>query len=202
MHDQTPAHLGGHFGITNTDQHVLDYLVARYAISTMLDVGCGPGGMLDMARLRGIEALGIDGDPSLPGRADVIRHDYTTGPLVVSFHRKAGWHVATPDAPSAYAPIASARATIDLGWCVEFVEHVAADFIEHYLATLRCCRVVLISHALPGQGGHHHVNEQPATYWRRVLQRDGWHEIVPCTEWVQANALNQYVRSTGMVWMR
>src|SRR5262245_51031442 len=116
----TPAHLGGHFGITNVDAATLDYLIARYGITSMLDVGCGPGGMIDLALSAGLIAWGIDGDPALL-RDYVTLHDYTRGPLV--------WHA------------------VDLIWCVEFVEHAEARYLPNVLATLRAGRVLLLSHA-------------------------------------------------------
>lgn len=195
----TPAHLGGHFGITNTDALLLDYLVARYGVRSLIDVGCGPGGILDLCEQRGIEARGIDGDPALPDRRDLIRHDYTTGPLRLEYHRRLGrpqnWHVRP-------MPATDEPPTIDLCWCVEFVEHVAAAYMPNFLATFRCARVLLLSHAVPGQGGWHHVNEQPPEYWAEVLRGQGWFEVVPASEWVRAHATNQWIKPTGCVWMR
>ena len=172
----TPAHLGGHFGVTNTDPATLAYLVERFVIRSMLDVGCGPGGMLDAAAARGVAATGIDGDPGIT-RPDIVVHDYTQGPLVM---------------PAPY----------DLVWCVEFAEHVEAEYIPHFLATFRAGRVLLFSHALPGQGGHHHVNEQPADYWAAILTADGWMPDPEATAWVRVWADDRYVRKTGGVWTR
>ncbi len=81
---RTAAHLGGHFGVTQVDEGVLDCLIAERGVASVLDVGCGPGGMLDLARRRGLRALGVDGDPSVvcPQPAGGVRlHDYTQGPL-------------------------------------------------------------------------------------------------------------------------
>lgn len=196
---ETPAHLGGHFNTTNTDALVLDYLVARYGVRSLVDVGCGPGGVLDQCEQRGVEARGIDGDPALPDRPDLIRHDYTSGALRLEYHRGLGrpqnWHVHPMDATDE-------RKTIDLCWCVEFVEHVRPQYIPNFFATFRCCRALLLSHAVPGQGGHHHVNEQPPHYWEQLLKADGWFEVVPASEWVRRNATNQWLRPTGRVWLR
>lgn len=171
----TAPHLGGHFGTTNADPAVLAYLQERHGVRTMLDVGCGPGGMRAAAEVLGIAWEGVDGDPACAGPG-VLIHDYTGGGL---------WWSA-----------------VDLVWCVEFVEHVTARYIPNYLATFEAGRVLLVTHALPGQGGHHHVNEQPPSYWREVLSRAGWREDAEATAWVQANADDQYVRRTGMVWTR
>src|SRR5262245_32287769 len=115
----TPAHLGGHFGVTNTDAATLHYLIERYALRNMLAVGCGPGGMLDVAAAAGLRAWGVDGDPAMAGPYVRI-HDYTHGPLT--------WPA------------------VDLVWCVEFVEHVAARHVPHFLATFRAGRVLFLSH--------------------------------------------------------
>lgn len=169
------AHLGGHQGKTWLDEPTLEYLKERYHIQTMLDVGCGPGGMLDVAAALDIDALGIDGDPGQE-RADILIHDYTTGPFQM-----------TPR---------------DLIWSVEFVEHVGARHIPNFLTTFRAGRVLYLTHALPGQGGHHHVNEQPSSYWRTLLADDGWRLDREATAHVRQHSATPFGRATGMVFVR
>lgn len=171
----TPAHLGGHQQMTWIDRPVLDYLIRRYGIRTMLDVGCGPGGMLDLARLLGIIATGIDGDQRV-ARPGVAIHDYTTGPL--------------------------AWPAVDLVWSVEFVEHVDARYTDNFLATFAAGRVLFMTAAYPGQGGHHHVNEQPDTYWRTLLGRHGWTVDDEATVWVRTHGATPFARMTGLVFVR
>ena len=43
-----------------------------------------------------------------------------------------------------------------------------------FLDTLANGRIVAITHALPGQGGHHHVNCQPAEYWIEKMAARGY----------------------------
>lgn len=171
-----PPHLGGHHGITHVDAVVFGYLWQRYAITSMIDVGCGPGGMLDLAGTYGVSAIGIDGDPTLTHPA-IRQHDYTTGPC--------------PDLPRC-----------DLVWSVEFVEHVAEEYLPHVLATFAQGRVLFLTHAVPGQVGHHHVNCQPESYWRDILSRAGWIIDEPATAWVRTHATDVYTKATGMVWTR
>lgn len=174
--DQLLPHLGGHQGMTWVDEEVLDYLIARYGIKTMLDVGCGPGGMISVAQRRGLQVLGIDGDPFVAS-ADVGTHDYTAGPL----------ELVGP---------------YDLIWCVEFVEHVEAQYQDNYLATFDAGRVLFLTAAYPGQGGHHHVNEQPERYWRELLAAHGWVEDLEATQWVRQNGAIPFARMTGMVFTK
>lgn len=170
-----PAHLGGHFGNTNVDAATLRYLVERFGVQSFLDVGCGPGGMLDEARALGLHAVGVDGDSTLD-RDDVIVHDYTRGPFPAS-----GW---------------------GLVWSVEFVEHVAAEYIPNFLATFRGGRVLLLTAAPPGFPGHHHVNCQPASYWIDLLQRDGWTLDLEGTAWVRENGAHPFTHRQGLVFVR
>ena len=68
---------------------------------SFLDIGCGPGGMVQLAEQHKLKALGIDGDHTVTRHdpTSFLIHDFTTGP----------------------APITG---LYDIGWCVEFVEHV------------------------------------------------------------------------------
>ena len=61
----------------------------------------------------------------------------------------------------------------DLCWCSEFVEHVEQEFLPNVLAAFRRCRWVAMTHAVPGQTGHHHVNCQPRRYWLDAMERFG-----------------------------
>lgn len=168
-----PAHLGGHFGQTNMDEPTLDYLIARYDVRSMLDVGCGPGGMVMAARDRGITAHGIDGD----GLAADIVHDYTTGPLPAYYSR-------------------------DLIWCTEFVEHVEVQHQDNYLATFDAGRVLFLTAAPPGFPGHHHVNCQPEGYWVMLLAARGWALDTEATSWVRANGGHVFSRRQGLVFVK
>lgn len=170
----TPAHLGGHQQMTWVDEPVLDYLTGYYHVKTMLDVGCGLGGMIDAAAARGIDAIGIDGDPQIE-RPDVITHDYATdGPLAMP-------------------------ANFDLIWCVEFVEHVRACHVDNFLTTFDAGRVIFLTHALPGQRGHHHVNERFDCYWIDMLAERGWRFEVESTIWVRIHGAIPFSRISGLV---
>ena len=59
------AHLGGHGGLTHTDEGTLRWAIDKLNITSMLDVGCGPGGMVELANQFGVNARGIDGDYTL-----------------------------------------------------------------------------------------------------------------------------------------
>lgn len=113
-------------------------------IDSVVDVGCGHGYATKYFTDIGCRAVGVEGHedaiensccPSL-----ITYHDYTTG-----------------DQPCS--------TSYDLAWCCEFLEHVEEQYLDNVFSTFAGAEYVFITHAVPGQGGHHHVNEQPKEYW-------------------------------------
>lgn len=142
-------HLGGHNGLTHLDHGALDWLIATFNPETFLDIGCGPGGMVELAEQRDLYSLGIDGDHTIerynPDR--FILHDFTLGPATIP--------------------------KFDIGWSCEFVEHVYEQYQENYMAAFQQCRVLMLTYAPPGHTGYHHVNLQPEEYWIEKVQNYG-----------------------------
>lgn len=136
----TPAHLGGHYNFTAMVESTFDFIQQKYNIQSVLDIGCGPAGMVEYMRSKGVDAIGVDGDPSLPKKEYVIVHDYTLSPL--ELHRK-----------------------FDLAYSTEFLEHVYEQYIPNFLPSFQKAKYVFCSAAPKGQGGHHHVNENSKEYW-------------------------------------
>lgn len=134
---EVPEHLGGHCGVSHTDEGTLDFLIEGLQIKSMIDIGQGPGGMVKLARSKGVEANGIDGDPTV--EAD-IHHDFSTGPY-------------------------SLDSRVDLAWSVEFLEHVDEEYLPNFMETFCCADYIFCTAAKPGEPGHHHVNCRPAHYW-------------------------------------
>ena len=46
--------------------HGSEYIREKYNINSMLDIGCGPAGMVEYANYKGVYAIGVDGDPVCP----------------------------------------------------------------------------------------------------------------------------------------
>lgn len=172
----TPRHLGGHLNRTHIDHGALAWLTAHSAARSLVDVGCGPGGMAPLARSLGLEYFGIDGDPALNLDVPHVIHDYTTGPFVCD-------------------------RIYDIGWSVEFVEHVEARHIDNFMQTFACCRWVLLTHALPGKRGHHHVNCRPPEYWTDIFASAGLIQNAAATAEVRRRSTmkREFVRRTGLV---
>jgi cyclopropane fatty-acyl-phospholipid synthase-like methyltransferase len=147
-----PDHLGGHGNKTHLDEGSLKFMQRIFNVKTMLDIGCGPGGMVNLARELGIDSYGIDGDYTLDrGNVDqfVTLHDYTTGPS--PFDKK-----------------------VDLAWSCEFVEHVEEQYIDNFMQDFRRANFVIMTFAPLGKEGHHHVNCNTEQYWKDTFKQYGF----------------------------
>ena len=171
-----PSHLGGHQNETHTDRGSLHYFYNQLNARSLLDVGCGPGEQVLLARQEGFDAVGIDGDFIVQRPIDdVIIHDYVTGPY--NFNR-----------------------VFDIAWCVEFVEHVDEQYLPNFVDSFQQCKQVFFTHALPGQPGHHHVNCRYSDYWIDVMDHFGFVYEPRITREVRAAStmVQIYARERGL----
>lgn len=163
-------HLGG-CSIDTPDPYtwmpdVWQRLISDYHLESVLDLGCGAGWVAAWFAERVPRVLGLEGWPAAIAarRIDpMVTHDFTV---------------------SAWKPIAS----YDLGWCSEFVEHIEAAFMPNWMASLKKCRYVCMTFATPGQGGYHHVNEQPEGYWIDHFREYGFDHVPEETAKLRATA--------------
>lgn len=140
-----------------------EFLVKQYDIRSVVDVGCGEGHSVDFFSGLGCDVLGIEGIAQT--NPLIVQHDFTEGPF--------------PDMGS-----------FDLAWCCEFVEHVEERYIPHYLPVLASAKIVVMTHAEPGQLGYHHVNCRSADYWIGVMAAVGkrYDELLTATARVVSQA--------------
>jgi len=178
--DSLPSHLGGHLNKTHNDRGTLTYCINQFKIKSFLDVGCGPGGMVALASMRGLESVGIDGDWEVPKEDDtnIVIHDFTNGP----------------------APL---DRDFDLGWSVEFLEHVEEKYMPHYMAAFQRCQIVIATAAPPGYAGHHHVNCQTQEYWHNKFDEYGFTYDPVHTEIIRKESSMQkpFLQRTGMFYV-
>jgi hypothetical protein len=132
------------------------WLVKERGVSSVIDVGCGEGHAARCFADLGCEVIGIDGVLQLSQNWQFVLHDYTRGswPREVRGNRMEG--------------------ATDLVWSCEFVEHIEERYVPHFLETFLMAPLVLMTHAEPGQQGHHHVNCQPASYWQGAMAAIGY----------------------------
>lgn len=130
------------------------WTVTELGVRSVLDVGCGEGHAAGYFRDLGCEVLGVDGsvqakrDSVIPDQH--VIHDFVTGTF-------------TPNR------------TFDLVWSCEFVEHVEEKYAHNFLDLFSySTRYLFLTYAPPGQGGWHHVNCQPASYWINKIEPLGF----------------------------
>jgi SAM-dependent methyltransferase len=153
------SHLGGYFIEGDPFTWMPDiwgFLLLTYDIHSVVDIGCGTGVNLSWFHSMKTECLGIEGDQFAIENSKIknvlVQHDFSLGPY--SLDRK-----------------------FDLCISTEFVEHVEAIYEKNWLTVVDSSKYFLMCHAIPGQGGHHHVNEQSSEYWIEKLERRNFKHI-------------------------
>jgi hypothetical protein len=151
------SHLGGAAPLdTNTYmQDVFGYLLVKYEIRSVIDIGCGFGQTLKWFGEHGLcNVTGVEGwdeaiEKNVIPQDRLIKHDFTTGPL-------------------------NHGIPYDLAWSAEFVEHVDEKFIPNFMPAFRLARYAVITHGEPGQHGYNHVNCQTSEYWIEKFAQHGF----------------------------
>ena len=176
-------HLGGNIGEGDAFTHcpnVWSYVIDRFCIKSVLDLGSGVGNAAHYFFGKGLKTVAVEGLPENVMRAfyPTICHDLNNGPVVTS---------------------------VDLVHCQEVVEHIAEEHLDHLLSSLACGRVILMTHALPGQTGYHHVNLKPMDYWVKHISERGFNLLQEDTNRIRAIARNEraiYMQNSGLLFHR
>jgi cyclopropane fatty-acyl-phospholipid synthase-like methyltransferase len=176
-----PYHLGGHLNRTHIDEGLLNWAIKNLKVQSFLDIGCGPGGMVEVAHSKNLDALGIDGDYSLSrfNKDNFIIHDYTVSPLKLN-------------------------KIYDLVWSCEFVEHVEEKYLPNFLETFKFGKYIIMTFAPPETPGHHHVNCQDETYWISKFNNLGFVYNKKITEEIRnvSTMKRDFVRNFGLFFLK
>ena len=181
--DSKTPHLGGNIkeGDPSTFcPRVWTYVIERFCIRSVLDLGSGIGNSAEWFFRKGVRTVAVDGLQSNVAESfyPTICHDLTKTAIFTK---------------------------VDLVHCQEVVEHIEERYINNLLESLACGRVVLMSHALPGQGGYHHVNEKEADYWISHMATCGFNFMTEDSNRVRSIAQQEgavYMARSGLIFHR
>ena len=181
--DAERSDLGGnirHGDINTFAPRLWRFLVERYGVSSVLDVGCGEGHAVKFFLGLGLVAHGIEGLRKNVERAvtPIALHDILSGPYFMP---------------------------VDMVWSCEVAEHIDPSRVDHFLDTLANGRIVAMTHAVPGQIGYHHVNCQPQEYWVEHMTKRGYVLDPNTTVFRNIDRTSEhptYFASSGLVFLR
>ncbi len=134
---------------------IIRSLAGVLRIESVLDMGCGRGAWLSEWRKHGVtDITGVDG-PYV---------DRST--LLIPADRFVSADLSRP---------LDLGRRFDLVQSLEVAEHLPGRAADVFVDSLtRHGSMILFSAAVPGQGGEHHVNEQPYGYWREKFRARGY----------------------------
>lgn len=174
-----PRHLGGHFNVCHSDEATLNYMIGKFGIKSMYDVGCGLGCMVKLGKSKGLDAVGIDGDFTInyPENITIIVTDFTK--VALSCHPK------------------------DMAWSCEFLEHIEERFMDNYFSVFRQTKVVVCTFCDIQGVGHHHVNVKNQQYWDDEFKKRGFTKDQESTNDIRkiSSMKRDFVRNTGTVYL-
>jgi SAM-dependent methyltransferase len=141
-------------GSAQSAKRLIPLVIRLLKPRSILDVGCGTGSWLRVAKDNGVpDIFGVDGPWVQKAGLVIPESQFQECDLSVPFHL---------------------RRRFDLVMTLEVAEHIAPTSAGGFIDSL-CSHAdtILFSAALPGQGGRMHVNEQPLSYWvNKFAQRN------------------------------
>ena len=138
-----------HPGVREDFHLIADGIYRQFRPLFVHDYGCGPGMILERLLDHGVYVKGYEGSSHGVAHADervrkfIMHEDLTT-----------------------MKPYAGPASDGGLVICTEVAEHLEHEHADHLVDLLvaHMCPIIFTA-AIPGQGGHDHVNEQPKEYW-------------------------------------
>jgi SAM-dependent methyltransferase len=164
-------------------RRILPDLLTRFAVRSLVEVGCGNAHWTQAAIDRGIDDYAVVDGP-WNDRAD----------LLVEPARFREADLAQP---------LDLGRRFDLAICLEVAEHVEAASARTLVGSLcDAADVVVFSAAIPLQGGFGHINEQWPSWWRALFAEQGYEafDLVRPRHWAD-EAIHYWYRQNTLVYV-
>lgn len=138
-----------------SDAHTVSRAIKdQFNPNSVIDFGCAIGAHLEIFHDHDIRIKGVEGNP------DAFQHAIVPTEYLVQHDLRE--------------PYKSDR-SYDIALCFEVAEHLPEDYANILVDTLsNASNTVIMTAAPPGQGGTHHVNEQPREYWYQKFESRGF----------------------------
>lgn len=165
-------------------RRILPALLEGFAVSSMVEVGCGQGHWSAVSGQLGVADIhAVDGPWSKPEELLVPADSFQMVDL---------------SSPHSFGR------NFDLALCLEVAEHVAESSAEGLVDTLTgAADVILFGAAIPYQGGHGHINERWPSWWRELFAARGFvpFDLVRPVHWDDQD-IHYWYRQNCFVYVR
>lgn len=146
---------------------IAEWVYKYFGPKRIIDIGCGPGHLMNALRQYGIDTFGVDISK------EAIRRSREKG-LAVSFFDLTRSDLILPGIP------------YDLAISCEVAEHLEERFARTFVEKLTgAANVIFMTAAEPSQGGLYHYNEQPNEYWIALMREYGFELDNNATEYAR-----------------
>ncbi|MGH0001604.1 class I SAM-dependent methyltransferase [Pseudovibrio ascidiaceicola] len=153
-------------------REVLPIVFQHLSPKSVIDFGCGTGSWLLAAQQLGAEELlGLDGDWVPQSSLRIANRHFRQ----VDLENPENIHV---------------KQRFDLAMSLEVLEHLSSPAAHVVLDKMtKAADNILLSVAVPEQGGIHHINEQRQSYWATLLEEKGFSpmDIIRPAIWCNPN---------------
>ena len=138
---------------------IVPYLLESFSPSSVTDVGSAEGAWLSVFAKNGVNIIqGFDGE--------WVKKEE----LLIPIEQFTMLDLETFEAPE--------EEIFDLAISLEVAEHLSESSADNFIKQLtKLSNRILFSAAIPGQGGLHHLNEQPPSYWAKKFKTYGFEQL-------------------------
>jgi len=152
-------------------------VLQKKGVTTVADFGCGDGRYIKTLIALGFDGEGFDGNPHTPTMTDGV------GKVL---------NIALPQ---------NLGKKYDFVISLEVGEHIPKKFEATFLANLDRHNIkgIILSWAVPGQGGYGHFNERSNQYIKKQLRKLGYRPNNELQEFLRQSATIFWFKNTVMV---
>jgi cyclopropane fatty-acyl-phospholipid synthase-like methyltransferase len=176
-------------GALRNSNSMAESLVRNFKFKSLLDVGCGGGAFLMNLRLFGVRVSGLEYSD------DGLRRCFNRKLDVIKFDLE--------DCSKSFTTSMS----FDVVTSFEVAEHIPECMADRFVDVLvGNGSLIIMSAAVPGQGGLDHVNEQPHDYWIAKFNKRGFNYNISLTDKIRAEwagfGVDKWYSSNVMIFER